>query len=517
MLALVLKVYDDAMSNGTFMRDLQTMLQISNVVTTTSQGWLLFDTNLIVRDCNPAAVRLFKLSREELLGRTMYDLPWSAENHKGVALADQERPAVITLRTGTPTLDTVMGLRVSGRIFRWFAVSTFPAVFDGVIEGVLASYVDVTEWETNRRNLEIALEISQIGRSADSDVDYLERLCSILVSSGGFALAFITSGIGSSTKLISSAGLVEELGRHFSLATDDKLSGEWITGKAARSGAIQVANDLDDHATPEHSRPVISRLQFRSGIAVPFKASESKLVLNIFSRHDHRFDDVTVRQLESTVREVEFAISHVLTNQKLQLAFEGTLKALAQMSEVRDPYTAGHQRNVGRLGAAIADWLGMDAETVRLIDRGGLVHDVGKISIPAEILTRPGPLNSIEIELMKNHPSIGAQILTHASLPWPIPEIALQHHERIDGSGYPQGLPGEEIVLPARIIAVADVVEAMAHHRPYRAALGIDQALDEITRGAGTIYDGNVADACKAVFDAGFTFDHGVYGFTLTA
>ncbi len=498
------------------LHDLRTLLQTSDVASSTGWGWLLFDTSLTVRDCNPAALRLFQLSREELVDHSLYDLPWLAENHEGVRLTNLERPVAVTLRTGKPVLNAVMGLRVRGRLFRWFATSTFPAIFDGVVEGVISSYLDITEWEANRRNLEVALEISQIVRSADSDVDYLDKLCNVLVSSGGFAVAFITSGIGSDTKLVSSAGIVDELDRYFALATNEMLSGEWITGTAARSGVIQILNDLDEHSTPQLWRPAITKLQLRSGIAIPLKANDWNLVLNIFSRHEHRFDDLTVRGLESTVREVEFAISHVLINQRLHLAFEGTLHALAEMSEVRDPYTAGHQRKVGRLGGAIASWLGMDAELVRLIDRGGLVHDVGKISIPAEILTRPGRLSSIEFELMKSHPAVGGQILSHASLPWPIPEIATQHHERLDGSGYPEGLRGEEIVLPARIIAVADVVEAMAHHRPYRAALGIDQALDEITKGAGTLYDGEVVDACKAVFANGFSFDNVANGLTPT-
>ena len=498
------------------MHDLQTLLETSNVATYTSQGWIFFDKSLTVRDCNPAITRLFQMSREELIGHSLYDLPWLAENDKGLTLTNHERPVAITLRTGKSVLDAVMGLRVSGRIFRWFTTSTFPAVYDGAVEGVLASYLDITEWETNRRNLEIALEISQIVRAVDSDVDYLDRLSSILVSSGGFAVAFITSGVGRDTKLICSAGLVEDLDRLMTSATTDMLDGEWLTGTAARSGVIQVVNNLDDRSTPEKWRPAISELGLRSGIAIPFKASEWKLVLNIFSRHENRFDNLTVRELESTVHEVEFAIAHVLTNQKLELAFEGTLKALAEISEVRDPYTAGHQRNVGKVGAAIARQLGMDSAIVRLIDRGGLIHDVGKISIPAEILTRPGKLSVIEFELMKNHPGVGAQILSHATLPWPIPEIALQHHERLDGSGYPLGLRGEEIIFPARIIAVADVIEAMAHHRPYRAAIGIDQALDEITKGAGTIYDGDVVDACIAVFESGFSFDDAANGLAPT-
>jgi HD-GYP domain-containing protein (c-di-GMP phosphodiesterase class II) len=178
------------------------------------------------------------------------------------------------------------------------------------------------------------------------------------------------------------------------------------------------------------------------------------------------------------------------------------------MTEFRDPYTAGHQSRVGSLGAAIATHLGLDSTMIELIRESGGVHDVGKVAVPAEILTRPGRLSPLEFEMVKTHTTVGADILSKASLPWPIAEVALQHHERLDGSGYPKGLQAGEIGLPARIIAVADVVEAMSQHRPYRAALGIDEALAAISAGAGTLFDSDVVGACLAVFEAGYGFRH---------
>jgi putative nucleotidyltransferase with HDIG domain len=179
------------------------------------------------------------------------------------------------------------------------------------------------------------------------------------------------------------------------------------------------------------------------------------------------------------------------------------------MTETRDPYTAGHQNHVGALGEAIAKQLGLNSKLTTLIRQSGEVHDIGKIAVPAEILTRPGRLSSLEFEMIKRHTLVGADILSQASLPWPIAEVALQHHERMDGSGYPRGLPGSDIILPARIIAVADVVEAMTQHRPYRPALGIDKAIAEVSAGAGTLFDPEVVEACLAVFELGFTFQPG--------
>jgi putative nucleotidyltransferase with HDIG domain len=170
------------------------------------------------------------------------------------------------------------------------------------------------------------------------------------------------------------------------------------------------------------------------------------------------------------------------------------------MMDLRDPYTAGHERRVGEVAAAIAAEMGLDAETQRGLRVAGNLHDVGKITVPAEILSKPGKLSTLEFEIIKTHAAQGYEILKDIDFPWPVAEVAYQHHERIDGSGYPRGLKGEEIVLEARILAVADVMEAMSSHRPYRSGAGIDKAVAEIERGRGTAYDAKVVDACVRLF-----------------
>ena len=183
----------------------------------------------------------------------------------------------------------------------------------------------------------------------------------------------------------------------------------------------------------------------------------------------------------------------------------GVIGAIARLVETRDPYTAGHQRGVGELAAAIAGRLGLDASAVEGVRVAGMLHDVGKTSIPAEILIKPGRLSDVEFRLVQDHPRSGYEILRSIDFPWPVAQAALQHHERLDGSGYPKGLRGGDIVLEARIIGVADVVEAMASHRPYRPALGLAAALAEIEQHRGRLYDAAVVDACIAVVNDGFT------------
>jgi PAS domain S-box-containing protein/putative nucleotidyltransferase with HDIG domain len=178
----------------------------------------------------------------------------------------------------------------------------------------------------------------------------------------------------------------------------------------------------------------------------------------------------------------------------------GTVQALAQATETRDPYTAGHQNRVARLALAIAEELQLDEGDIDGIRMAGLVHDIGKIQVPAEILSKPGELTETEFNLIKAHTQIGYDILKTIEFPFPVAKTVLQHHERLDGSGYPSGLKGEQILLGARILAVSDVVEAMASYRPYRPALGLDKALEEILRYKGTLYDEQVVDACLNVF-----------------
>jgi putative nucleotidyltransferase with HDIG domain/PAS domain S-box-containing protein len=188
---------------------------------------------------------------------------------------------------------------------------------------------------------------------------------------------------------------------------------------------------------------------------------------------------------------------------KVKSLSEEIIATIAGIVEFRDPYTAGHQQRVSELGAAIAAQLGLDDDAVAGVRVAGLVHDVGKIVVPAEILNRPGRLSETEFMLIKEHAQTGFEILRAIDFPWPVAEVARQHHERLDRSGYPQALGGDEILLEARIIAVADVVEAMASDRPYRAALGTDAALAEIEAGSGAGYDEAVVAACKAVLEAG--------------
>jgi len=194
--------------------------------------------------------------------------------------------------------------------------------------------------------------------------------------------------------------------------------------------------------------------------------------------------------------------------EKWRKAMEGIIHAMALTLEMRDPYTAGHQQRVANLVTAIAVEMDFSGDRIEGAHMAALIHDIGKISVPAEILNKPGAITETEFDLIKTHAKTGYDILKGIEFPWPIAQMVVQHHERTDGSGYPSGLSGDEILLEARILGVADVVEATASHRPYRPALGIDKALEEISENKGTVYDPDIVDACLKVFrEDGFKFD----------
>ncbi|WP_292593518.1 HD domain-containing phosphohydrolase [Mesotoga sp. UBA5825] len=193
-------------------------------------------------------------------------------------------------------------------------------------------------------------------------------------------------------------------------------------------------------------------------------------------------------------------------NEALKRAFNSVVSVLSDMLNLKDPYTQFHEKNVAKLALEIAERMSLDEFTIESIRVAAMVHDIGKINIPTEILSKPGKLSDIEFEMIKKHPETAYEILRKVDLPWPVADIVYQHHERLDGSGYPRHLKSDEILLEAKIIIVADVVEAMSSHRPYRAALGFEAAIEEIKKNAGVLYDAKIVQICTSILEEGFRF-----------
>jgi response regulator RpfG family c-di-GMP phosphodiesterase len=212
----------------------------------------------------------------------------------------------------------------------------------------------------------------------------------------------------------------------------------------------------------------------------------------------------------SARRDLNRALEEVKLNlQKLRQAMEGIVQAISTTVEMRDPYTAGHQQRVADLACAIAEAMELPDDEIYGLRMASVIHDLGKITVPSEILSKPGQLSSLEYELIKSHVQAGYDILKQIEFPWPLADIILQHHERLDGSGYPNGLKKNEILLVARILSVSDVFETIASHRPYRPSLGVTRALNELRDNSGTLYDPRAVEACISLVAQGrFKFKH---------
>lgn len=302
----------------------------------------------------------------------------------------------------------------------------------------------------------------------------------------------------------------------------DEPLGHGPTGTAARTGQPQTIMDMEAASTFAPWRDAARRSGFRSSVAFPlFDAGRVTHVLTIYSCEPGTFDAEELKFLGTLAGDLSYALrvldsltkyedsekGRIEAQARLSEALTRTVMALALTIEKRDPYTAGHQQRVAGLAVAIARRLNLSDQRVEGIRLGALLHDIGKISIPAEILVKPGRFSPEEFELVKGHCQSGYEIIKDIPFDWPIGRIALEHHERLDGGGYPRGLKGDQICLEARIISVADVAEAITSHRPYRPALGLEAAIAEIEKGREIAFDADVVDACLPILrDPGFKF-----------
>jgi len=307
-------------------------------------------------------------------------------------------------------------------------------------------------------------------------------------------------------------------------------SEEGFVGWVARHEKSLIVADTRTDSRHYKGIDVKAGVEMRSILGTPLKAKKQLIgVLQVVDTEPSRFENTDQSLLEwvaasaavaienawlyerareeISVREKAEAELHSSLN-KIRSTLSGTIQAIAMIVERRDPYTAGHQRRVADLGRAVAEEMGLTEDQIEGVGVSGIIHDIGKIAVPAEILSKPGALDPEEFLLIKKHPQVGYDVLRGIEFPWPIAEIVLQHHERLNGTGYPHGLSGEEILVEARILCVSDVVEAMASHRPYRAALGIHKALEEIEQKRGIAYDTDVVEACSRVLrEKGFEFE----------
>jgi HD-GYP domain-containing protein (c-di-GMP phosphodiesterase class II)/PAS domain-containing protein len=355
---------------------------------------------------------------------------------------------------------------------------------------------------------------------AQSEDDLLKAACRVLTVPGGYrvaAIGYAQNDAERSILLKASAG--DEAGWVVAspVSWSDNGACRRPIEHAIRDRKVEVLRDIAAAAHTEWQREALAR-GFRANAAFPLSDGGRVFgALSLYTDDPAAFDAAELALLEQIAGVISFGIvglrgrlerQQALTEQISQDALlveslEASIQAVASTIELRDPYTAGHQRRVAALAHAIAAHMGLPATTVHGIRLAATVHDVGKVRIPAEILTNPGRLSKAEMELIKMHAEAGYEILKDVRSPWPLAEMVRQHHERMDGKGYPRGLAGDQILPEARIIAVADVMESVASQRPYRPALGVPAALHHVAGLRGSHLDADAVDACLALFETG--------------
>lgn len=352
---------------------------------------------------------------------------------------------------------------------------------------------------------------------ATTEDDLLHNMCKAVIDVGGYRLCWIgfaERDKGKTVRPVAWSGTDGAYIESLAINWDGDARGQGPTGAAIRNGVPEIVQNIaTDPAMAPWRKEALAR-GIGSSIALPLlDGSRTFGSLTIHAAEPDAFDPDEVKLLVELAGDLSYGVISLRARtaqeesaERLRRSLQATVLAIANTLEQRDPYTAGHQREVARLAVAMAGEMGVPEDEVEGIYLAGVVHDIGKIQVPAEILAKPGKLSKLEYQIVQAHAQAGYDIIKGVEFPWPVASMIQQHHERMDGAGYPLGLKADQILLGAKIIAVADVVQAMTAHRPYRAALGLDAALAEIEAGRGSHFYPPAVDACIALFRLkGFT------------
>ena len=467
---------------------------------------LLKDTRSVFIACNRLVADDLALPPEQIIGKCDTDF-FPAE------LAQRYRDDDLRVMvSGTPQHHEEPYLR--GGEARWLSTTKFPLRDKlGEVVGVGVFFDDITEAKQQQERLQqYTWTLEAIGRAhhamleQDDEKKLLQEICDAITFDGRFPLVTVLQEVAGQSVL----QVLAQAGNAVWFSNDEWLTRDRTLHHAIREGSVcneALASEFVHHTATLRARlllPLQWHDSLRGGLLIHSEQARAFTdeEMHLFSR----LADYLAYGLQARSTQQAYLAAQrdkVLHARQLELALEDALGAIAAVLEQRDPYTAGHQKHVATLALAIGRELQLDEKRLRGLYLGAMVHDIGKIQVPVDILTKPGRLTPQEFNLVKEHPIAGYQVLKDVALPWPIAQMIHQHHEYLDGSGYPSGLKGEQILLEARILTVADIVESMSSDRPYRAALGIPQARAHIIELRGTKLDEAVVDACLRILDRG--------------
>lgn len=470
---------------------------------------------------NPTAVKLFGYTMDEIKQvDDWWPLAYPDPDYRHWVIEEWERKVAKAIETHSAI--EPMELEVTSKDG---SIKNIQWGFSSIGDLNVAFGLDLTERTHSQqalmrseRTLRVLSSCNEALMRADTETELLNDVCRLIIEKGGYLMAWIGFAENDDAKTVRP---IAEFGDKTAFLSNANITwadterGHGPTGTAIRMGTPTVCQCCKTNPVMHPWRDDLINRGFNSIIALPFICEKQGLgSITIYASEPWAFGAEETNLLTQLAGNLGYGIealrnraerdrksSENLHQQKIiQDNLESFVKTLSNTLEMRDSYTAWHQRNVGVLAVAIASELGLSEDTIHGIELAAWVHDIGKISVPAEILTKPTRLTSFERMIVENHAQAGYELLKEVEFSWPIAAMVWQHHERLDGSGYPQGLKGDQILLGSRILAVADVVESMSSDRPYRPALGIDAALREIEQGKGSIYDQSVADACIKLF-----------------
>ena len=486
-------------------------LRFRRLFETAQDGILLLNAKTAqIEGVNPFLIEMLGYTHEELLGKKL----WEIGAFKDTALSQDafvELQKTRYIRYENLPLQTKEGRDISVE----FVSNVYDCDgFDVVqcdIRDMTQRHLAELDLRATVRMLKIMSEANAALVATKTENDLLTEYCRIAVETGGYRMAWIGYADGGPDKRVLTIVHHGHEEGYLGLAEITWAEGErgnGPTGRAIRTGQVQITEDISVDPAMAPWRTEALMRGYQSAIALPFEHPEGTMAcLTIFGATCDVWPEPERRLLQGIVVDLAFGITTLQTaidkakyQERLRVSLEQTIQVIAGTIDQRDSYTAGHQRRVANLCSRIAKELGLSADRIHGLHLAAIIHDLGKIGVPAEILAKPGHLSAMGLGLVKEHTNIGFDIIKDVRFPWPIAQIMLQHHERVDGSGYPQGLAGEAILLESKILAVADVVEAMASHRPYRPALGIEAALEEILAYRGSAFDSRVVDACVCLF-----------------
>ena len=497
--------------------ELQTLYELS--WSYAQDGKLAVDSvNGIVVNANPAAEALTGYSREELIGMHIAMLHPEAEREQ---VQDEFRKAT---QHAAPHL----GLHIQQKDGNCVPVAIWSSEALNLAgrSMTIVELRDITDQQQKEHLLStqnwalsaFSVAAVALGRAHSTDA-LLQCICEAITHQSPYVFAWVgiaEDGPGKKIQIAASAGSAAGYldGLHLSWSADQPW-GRGPTGICIRTGVLQLVNDTEKSPAFDAWRTRSRKFGVRSSVSVPLRIEgvwRGALIVygarpNIFEAapiqvFQHLSEQIVhgVRALEQQMALHAGLVDLAKAQEKLAEALTAAVTAIVTAMELRDPYTAGHESRVAEIACAIGKEMGLSTNQLQGLRMAAMVHDIGKISIPTEILTKPAKLSKEEYDLIKTHPEAGYSILRDIPFTWPVAEIVRQHHEKLDGSGYPYGLKVDAILPEAKILAVADIVEAMASDRPYRAKLGLDVALAEIKALSGTLLDANAVRVCTDLF-----------------